>query len=118
MEKVCLWVRVLTTSGVAVPWELISHVSGSNPPSLESIVDLIHAVSSGNAAIPAESYAKLCCEVFGQFCSALDTADDKPGGSIEHALRLVLKAYGVSPDDIASSLPITGSTAKVQGSLK
>jgi len=118
MGKVCLWMRVFTISGVEVPWEMISHIVGSNPSPLESIVDLVHVVSSGNAAIPAESYANLCCEVFGQFCSALDTADDNPGGSIEHALRLVLKAYGVSPDDIASSFPIPGSTVKVQESLK
>lgn len=110
--------RVFTISGVEVPWEMISHIVGSNPPPLESIVDLVHAVSSDNAALPAESFAELCCEVFGQFCSALDTAEGNPGGNIEHALRLLLKAYGVLPDEMGSFLPIPGSTAKVQGSLK
>jgi len=113
---VCLWMRVLTISGVEVPWEMISHITGSKSPSLDAIVDLVHAVGSNKAAIPAESYAELCCEVFGQFCSALDTADTIPGHSIEHALQLILKAYGVLPEDIASLIPT--SKVKVQGSLK
>jgi hypothetical protein len=113
--------RVFTISGVEVPWEMMSHIvglSGSNSPSLEATVDLVHAVASNNAAIPAESYAELSCEVFGQFCSALDTADHTPENSIEHALRLILKAYGVMPDDIASSILVPGINVKVQGSLK
>jgi len=108
--------RVFTVSGVEVPWEMMSHITGSSSPSLEAIVDLLHAVGSNNASIPAESYAELCCEVFGQFCSALDTADDTRDDSVEHALRLILKAYGVLPDDIASLVP--SSTVKVQRSLK
>ena len=108
--------RVLTISGVEVPWEMISHITGSKSPSLDAIVDLVHAVGSNKAAIPAESYAELCCEVFGQFCSALDTADTIPGHSIEQALQLILKAYGVLPEDIASLIPT--SKVKVQGSLK
>jgi hypothetical protein len=108
--------RVFTISGVDVPWETMSHITGTNPPSLEAVVDLVHAVGSNNASIPAESYAELCCEVFGQFCSALDTADDIDGDSILHAPQLILKAYGVLPEDIASLVPT--SKVKVQGSLK
>jgi hypothetical protein len=108
--------RVFTISGVDVPWEMMSHITGTNPPSLEAVVDLVHAVGSNNASIPAESYAELCCEVFGQFCSALDTADTIPGHSIENALQLILKAYGVLPDDIGSLVPT--SNVKMQGSLK
>jgi hypothetical protein len=111
--------RVFTVSGVEVPWEMMSHIvglSGSSSPSLEAIVDLVHAVGSNNAAIPAESYAELCCDIFNQFCSALETADDIPENSIEHALRLILKAYGVLPDDILPLAP--GSNVKTQGSLK
>jgi hypothetical protein len=116
LERVCLWMRVFTVSGVEVPWEMMSHITGSDSTSLEAIVDLIHAVGSNNASIPAESYAELCCEVFGQFCSALDTAGDIPQKCIEHALQLILKAYGVLPDDVASLVP--SSNAKIQGSLK
>jgi hypothetical protein len=108
--------RVFTISGVEVPWEMMSHITGTNSSSLEAIVDLVYAVGSNNAAIPAESYAELCCEVFSQFCSALEIADDIPENSIEHALRLILKAYGVLPDDIASLIP--SNNIRIQGSLK
>jgi hypothetical protein len=108
--------RVFTISGVEVPWEMMSYITGTKSPSLEAVVDLVHAVGSNNASIPAESYAELCCEVFGQFCSALDTADDISEDSIEHALRLILKAYGVLPDDISSLIP--SNNVKIQGSLK
>jgi hypothetical protein len=116
LERVCLWMRVFTVSGVEVPWEMMSHITGTNSPSLEAVIDLVHAVGSNNASIPAESYAELCCEVLGQFCSALDTADDIDRDSIVHALQLILKAYGVLPEIITSL--VSTSKVEVQGSLK
>lgn len=83
-------------------------------------MDLFHAVGGNNTSIPAESYAELCCELFGQFCSALDkdNIDEVPADGVHDALRLVLKSYGVSPNDVANSSLAGKHIAKVQGSLK
>jgi hypothetical protein len=124
LERVCLWMRVFTISGVEVPWEMMSHIIGtigSGSHTLEAIIDLIHAIGNNTASIPAESYAELCCEVFGQFCLALDLNDhgtlELRRESVPTALRLLLKAYGVSQDDLYSS-PLGLGATKIQGSLK
>jgi len=124
MIQVCLWMRVLTASGVEVPWEMMSHLIeniGSDRPALEAIADLIHASESNTATIPAESYAALCCQLFGLFCSPLDDMDpDEAGqeGNARHALCLLLKAYGVSLDDINASCLGQIGVAKQGGSIK
>jgi len=124
MIQVCLWMRVLTASGVEVPWEMMSHLienSGADWPALEAIVDLIHASESNTAPIPAESYAALCCQLFGLFCSAVDNVDSDKGCQEEiarHALCLLLKAYDVSLDDINASCFGQNGVAKLGGSIK
>jgi len=124
MIQVCLWMRVLTVSGVEVPWEMMSHLIeniGSDRPALEAIADLIHASESNTATIPAESYAVLCCQLFGLFCSALDSVDSDKGGQggvVRHALCLLLKAYGVSLEDINASCLGQNGVAKLGGSTK
>lgn len=127
LAKVCLWLRVLTTSSVEVPWEVLSHVVDlvkSQRLGLEAVSDLVSAVGSNTASIPAESYAELCCDMFGHLCVTIEHEIeghelDLAESCVRQGLLLVLKAYGVSPNEIKStSLGSDGDGAFIAGSFK
>lgn len=110
-----------------VPWEVLSHVVDlvkSHTLGLDAVSDLVSAVGSNTASIPAESYAELCCDMFGHLCLAIEHDIvghelDLAESSVRQGLLLVLKAYGVSPDEIKStSLGSDGDGTLIAGSLK
>jgi hypothetical protein len=126
LAKVCLWLRILTFSGVEVPWEMISHAIESvkcGVIPLEAVDDLLHAVGNNTTSIPAERLAELSCEMFCHLCSVSnkDKAQDSEtmtikSNSIRHGLVLVLKAHGVPIEEINSLSPNDGDVN--HGSVK
>jgi hypothetical protein len=91
---------------------------------LEAISDLLSAVGSNTASIPAESYAELSYNLFGYLCIALKNNNEaydfnSAPQSVRQGLLLVLKAYGVPLDDIKdTSLGSDGDGTSIPGSLK
>lgn len=66
----CKWLRVLSFSGVEVPWELVTAIIDRHDvegASLESQVDIVIAVNANMTRVEPTDFAKLCCRIFVTF---------------------------------------------------
>jgi hypothetical protein len=66
LERVCRWMRVLSFSGVEIPWPTLlelaeRQVSGC---SVEAKLDLVIAVNANGAAIEPGRFALVCADLF------------------------------------------------------
>jgi hypothetical protein len=97
LARVCRWFRVLSFSGVEIPWEtLVQLINLSSEPlsvtqdsqgdvksasrsNRKARLDLVIAVNANAAWIEPQEFAKLCCRMFAGFVQheAGDIAPDK-----------------------------------------
>lgn len=67
VERVCRWFRVLSFSGVDIPWEALTAIirrQGKNLTSIEAKLDLIIAVNANGEPLSPASFAEICCQIF------------------------------------------------------
>lgn len=129
VARVCKWFRVLSFSGVDVPWSILIPIIESMTDAsdnLETILDLVITVNANAAWIDPSEFAKLCNKLFISFISGKGSHRLSGGEAtgcviscarvmnryrvlissllvIKQCMRLVLRAYGVSLDDIATT---------------
>jgi hypothetical protein len=78
IRRVCKWLRVLSYSGVEIPWTLLSEITASNGTqnlSNDSRLDLVIAVDANSAAIAPSEFARLCCRMFADFARGQEGLD-------------------------------------------
>jgi hypothetical protein len=66
LERVCRWMRVLSFSGVEIPWPTLLELAerqGSGC-SVEAKLDLVIAVNANGAAIEPGRFAIICADLF------------------------------------------------------
>ena len=74
VARVCKWLRVLSFSGIEIPWPLINTMvdrQETQKSSLESRIDLVIAVNANSARTDPAAFARLCCRILTNF------ADDR-----------------------------------------
>lgn len=100
-------------SGVDIPSEVFEHLVDGQTPKATSVLPLYDLTVALRAAMSTQTntagYTDMCCELLRQTTSML-SQDSRPVAStqdesdaLRHGLLLVLKAYGVSDDDISQS---------------
>lgn len=112
-QRVCRWVRVLASSGITIPWDILSGLVDTQTSlsvSLKAKLELVIALSSSTEQIEISHgrFADVCAQQLMNVTSELigqslrqPTEDEKD--LLRRALLLILRAYGVSDNDIAES---------------
>ncbi|WVO14301.1 hypothetical protein L204_101933 [Cryptococcus depauperatus] len=113
--RVCRWMRVLSFSGVEIPWEaLLALVDQQATGNLstrdksysvsEAKLDLVIAVGANCTPIEASKFIALCARVgtgiFTDISNNPDNLTDMDLDVVQRAMLLILQAYGVTVDDI------------------
>ncbi|KIR32183.1 hypothetical protein I352_05415 [Cryptococcus deuterogattii MMRL2647] len=119
LARVCRWMRVLSYSGVEIPWELLLSLidlQARSPAftfdgsvrgvSAEAKLDLVIAVNSNRAMIEPQTFANACSRL------AVDVFSDvgRHGKMVplelelvKRTMLLVLQAYGVPVDEVTET---------------
>ncbi|KAK8858838.1 hypothetical protein IAR55_003068 [Kwoniella newhampshirensis] len=126
LARVCRWMRVLSFSGVDIPWTLLLDLvdlQATMRSSLESRLDLVIAINANGQAIDAAGFAEMGAKVGGGVFKDMGAVGGDIMGQLEldlvrQSMLLVLRAYGVSLDDVAmSSLSTSEMETKQPASL-
>ncbi|WRT68054.1 uncharacterized protein IL334_005029 [Kwoniella shivajii] len=114
--RACRWLRVLSFSGVEIPWNLLIdlvELQSTTRSEVEARLDLVIAVGANGMALEPEAFAGLCAKVSKGIFVDLG----KGGGNeltiieldlVRQSMLLVLRAYGVPLDDVAQTSLNTG----------
>ncbi|OXG10991.1 hypothetical protein C366_06495 [Cryptococcus neoformans Tu401-1] len=129
LARVCRWMRVLSYSGVEIPWELLMSLvdlqAGSPAFTFDGIVggasaeaklDLVIAINSNRAVIEPQTFASACSRLaVGVFCDMGKHEKMEPLELelVKRTMLLILQAYGVPVDEVAETplgvgMPSTG----------
>ncbi|OCF37304.1 hypothetical protein I316_01213 [Kwoniella heveanensis BCC8398] len=126
LTRACRWMRVLSFSGVEVPWTVLIDLvdlQATTRSSTDARGDLVIAVGANGAPIDAEGFARLCDRIGrGVFKetgrSGGDALSQIELDLVRQTMLLLLRAYGVAVDDVAhTSLNTGGLQAKQPASM-
>ena len=67
LTRVIRWLRVLSFSGVEVPWSLVKQMADigrEQALTMEARMDLIVSINANSTRIEPSEFAELCCRMF------------------------------------------------------
>ncbi|WWD18729.1 hypothetical protein CI109_103183 [Kwoniella shandongensis] len=126
LSRVCRWMKVLSFSGVEIPWPLLFdliELQATMRTSVEARLDLVIAVNANGQVIDAAGFADVSAKLAGGVFRDMALSGEEIMGQLEldlvrQSMLLILWAYGVSLDDVAlSSLNTSDVQAKQPASL-
>ncbi|KAL7420508.1 hypothetical protein Q5752_004458 [Cryptotrichosporon argae] len=113
LDRVCRWTRVLAFSGAEVPWPTLTSLldlQTSTRSSMDARLDLAIAIASNGAAIDGTRFAQIASHALATLTLALEQRSTAAAPTpleldvLRQSLALVLRAYGVPPEELAGSL--------------
>lgn len=130
LARVCRWMRVLSYSGVEIPWELLLplvDLQARSPAftcddsaygaSAEAKLDLVIAINSNRAVIEPQTFASTCSQLaIGVFSDVGKDGKMEPLELelLKRTMLLILQAYGVPVDEIAETTLDVGMSSTGQ----
>jgi hypothetical protein len=85
MGRFCRWMRVLSFSGVEVPWRIIRRLIDIESQSISHMnktkIDLAIAMQANTAYLDPREFADMCVNLLAVFVQKMDTAEEKVGSS-------------------------------------
>jgi hypothetical protein len=127
LKRVCRWLRVLSCSGVEVPWESLTallDLDSLAQLSHEARFDLVLAASVNSTPIAHDAHAQLVSRLFANVVASIEERrrDSIASGGfgpteeeidmLRTAMVAILRAYDVKADHIEASALYTESTAR------
>ncbi|WWC96533.1 hypothetical protein V866_003401 [Kwoniella sp. B9012] len=109
--RVCRWLRVLSFSGVEIPWNVLIdlvELQSTTQSEVDARLDLVIAVGANGMTMDPADFAGLCAKVgkgiFRDMGKVVDTSlAHNELDLIRQSMLLCLRAYGVPLDDVAQT---------------
>nr|XP_019013028.1 uncharacterized protein I206_02525 [Kwoniella pini CBS 10737]OCF51809.1 hypothetical protein I206_02525 [Kwoniella pini CBS 10737] len=106
--RVCRWLRVLSFSGVDVPWELLMdlvELQSTTRNEIDARLDLVIAIGANSTSLNPEAFAGLCAKMSNGIFQDIAESKDVPGrlDLIRQFMLLCLRAYGVPIEEVSQT---------------
>nr|XP_019045323.1 hypothetical protein I302_05712 [Kwoniella bestiolae CBS 10118]OCF24253.1 hypothetical protein I302_05712 [Kwoniella bestiolae CBS 10118] len=109
--RVCRWLRVLSFSGVEIPWNLLTdlvELQSTTRSETDARLDLVIAVGANGMIMDPEAFAGLCAKMGKGIFRDLGRggASDSAGNELDlirQTMLLCLRAYGVPLEDVTQT---------------
>ncbi|WVF68781.1 hypothetical protein IAT40_003553 [Kwoniella sp. CBS 6097] len=116
LTRACRWMRVLSFSGVEVPWTVLINLvdlQATTRSGTDARGDLVIAIGANGAQIDPEGFARLCDRIGRGVFTEMgrgggDTLSQIELDLVRQTMLLLLRAYGVALDDVAQTSLNTG----------